>query len=227
MKSTRKNRGQFIIIAVLLAALMIVSIGALMHSAITFYRHEPWEEYATQIGDVEINSAKLVELSLASYTNGPSNSTILNDNLEKWQSDLLQIYPSSGVILKSVIYGMTQGLNPSARVDFTLNINSIGLTGYKFSARSALRVDIIRVYSPDSVSYEITAVIKDESGQPIPNLKTSNFRINNTSPTAVSSFYDTTYVLEYVIEYQGSLPATLEVTDNRGIRAVGIVTQGY
>ncbi len=223
MKTTREKRGQFIIIAVLLAAIMIISIGALMHGAVTYYRHEPWEEYSTLIGDIEINSGKLVELSLASYTNSLENSTILKDNLEKWQSNLTKIYPSSGIVLNSTSYGPSQGLNPTAKVDFTLDIKTIGLTGYKFSITSSLNVDIIRVYSPNSTSHEITLFVKSESGEPIPNLKASNFRINDMLPTSVRPYYHTVYVLVYVIVYQGTLPATMEVTDSRGIRAVGII----
>lgn len=224
MKTTKRNKGQFIIIAVLLAALMIISIGALMHSAVTFYRHEPWEEYSALIGGIEINSEKVVELSLASYTNSGVNSTILNDNLGKWQSDLMKIYPTSGIVLESVSYGPSQGLNPTAKVDFTLDIKTIGLTGYKFSVTTTLSMKIIGVSSQNSTSHEITVVVKSESGQPISNLKTNNFRVNGTLPTAVRPSYNLTYVLVYVIEYQGTLPATIEVTDNRGIRAVGIVS---
>jgi hypothetical protein len=219
MKTRRERRGQFIIIAVLLAAIMIVSIGALMHSAVTYYKHEPWEEYATLIGDIEVNSAKLVELSLASYTNGGSPN-ILNENLEKWQNNLTIIYPSSGIVLKFSAQPMITGLSPSASADFTLDIRSIGLSGYKFSVTTSLNVQII----PDSTPNEITVLVKSESGQPIPNLKTGNFEINDTTPLAVRPFYDATYVLVYKIQYQGTLPTTLDVVDQRGIRATGTVS---
>ena len=219
MKTRRESRGQFIIIAVLLAAIMIVSIGALMHSAVTYYKHEPWEEYATLIGDIEVNSAKLVELSLASYTNGGSPN-ILNENLGKWQNNLTIIYPSSGIVLKFSAQPMITGLNPSATADFTLDIRSIGLSGYKFSVTTSLNVQRIT----DSTPNEITVLVKSESGQPIPNLKTGNFEINDTTPLAVRPFYDATYVLVYKIQYQGTLPATLDVVDQRGIRATGTVS---
>jgi hypothetical protein len=65
----RERRGQFVIIAVLMIAIMIMSISALMHRAVTYYRHEPWEEYLALIGNIELNSHRLVELSLANYTN--------------------------------------------------------------------------------------------------------------------------------------------------------------
>ena len=38
MKVAQNNRGQFVIIAVLMAAIMIVSIGAIMHNAATYYK---------------------------------------------------------------------------------------------------------------------------------------------------------------------------------------------
>ncbi len=57
------------IIAVLFIAMMIISIGVLMHRAGTYYKHEPWEEYLMLIGNIELNCRRLVELSLANYTN--------------------------------------------------------------------------------------------------------------------------------------------------------------
>jgi hypothetical protein len=217
MKTKRGSRGQFIIIAVLLTAIMIVSIGALMHSAVTYYKHEPWEEYATLIGDIEVNSARMVEISLASYTNG-GNAAILGENLEKWQNDLTTMYPSSGIVLRPSPGTMTTGMNPTASADFSLDIRSIGLSGYKFSATSSLSLDIV---SSDPTLKTITVVVKSESGQPIPNLITSNFKIGGTTPLAVRPSYDDYYVLVYTIQYQGTLPATLDVTDQRGILATG------
>ncbi len=219
MKQKRETRGQFIIIAVLLTAIMIVSIGALMHTAVTYYKHEPWEEYATLIGDIEVNSAKLVELSLASYTSGGSSS-ILNENLGKWENNLTVIYPSSGIILKATNSYMAAGsLSSSASADFSLDIRSIGLKGYKFSASSSLTVQIV---SSDPTLKEITVLVKSESG-PIPSLTTNNFKINGTTPLAVKPFYHATYVLVYTIYYQGTIPATLDVVDQRGIHASGTV----
>jgi len=118
MKSSRKKRGQFVIIAVMLTAIMMVSIGALMHGAITYYKHEPWEEYSTLIGDIEINSRRLVELSLADYSNSlvEDNST-LGVYLGNWQTDLIRIYPSSGIVLES--NPLSYELKNSSRVNST------------------------------------------------------------------------------------------------------------
>ncbi len=219
----KERRGQFIIIAVLLAALMLISMGALMHSAVTYYKHEPWEEYSTLVGDVEINSAKLVELSLAKYTNSDINSTILTDNLERWQNNLTKIYPSDGIVLRSSGYEITQGMSPTAKVDFTLDIRTIGLSGYKFSVTKYLSLQKISTNLTSSIC-EITVFVKSESGLPIQGLNTSNFKVNNTKPIAVRAFYDRTYILVYIIQYKGTLPTTIDVWDQRGIHATGTIS---
>jgi len=120
MKATQKNRGQFVIIAVLMAAIMIVSIGAVMHNAVTYYKSEPWEEYTTIIGNIELNSRRLLELS--------SSHDEFAVNFNNWQSDLLHLYPSAGIKLTYT------GVYP--QVTFTLNITSIGLTRYEFTAKA-------------------------------------------------------------------------------------------
>ncbi len=223
MKPKKESRGQFIIIAVLLAAMMLISIGALMHTAVTYYKHEPWEEYSTLIGDIEINSAKLVELSLVNYTNGNVNSTILADNLEQWHNNLTKIYPSDGVVLRYSGCSSIQGMNPIAKADFTLDIKTIGLVGYKFSVTKSLSVTKIRSNANSSMC-EIILFVKSESGLPIKGLKTSNFKINGTAPTAVHSYYDPTYIFVYSIQCNGTLPTTIDVWDQRGVHATGIIT---
>jgi len=118
MKVSRTNRGQFVIIAVLMAAIMIVSIGAVMHNATTYYKTEPWEEYVTLVGNIELNSKRLLELS-------PTQDEFAK-NFKEWQSDLSQLYPGAGIKLSYT------GVYP--KVTFSLDITSIGLTGYKFTA---------------------------------------------------------------------------------------------
>jgi hypothetical protein len=118
MKATKTNRGQFIIIAVLLVAIMIVAIGAIMHNAVTYYRSEPWEEYTTLVSNIELNSQHLVELS-----HDPAE---FENNFNEWQSDLTRLYPGVGIKLSYT------GNHPY--VTFMLNITSVGLEGYKFSA---------------------------------------------------------------------------------------------
>jgi hypothetical protein len=132
MKVAQNNRGQFVIIAVLMAAIMIVSIGAIMHNAATYYKSEPWEEYATLVGNIELNSQRLLELSLDDYVEN-GNEYIFEENLDKWQSDLLSLYPGAGINLHYSVQSLSMFY---AKATFSLNITSIGLTGYKFSAEA-------------------------------------------------------------------------------------------
>ena len=219
MKSNKEKRGQFVIIAVMLTAIMIVSIGAIMHGAITYYKHEPWEEYSTLIGDIEVNSRKVVELSLAHVTTSGGDVSILSENLAKWQNDLANIYPDMRINLKSTGYQLNTGSNPTAKVTaFTLDINSIGLEGYTFSVATSLSLDI---WLDSSVSpYNITAIVKSESGEVVTGLDLANFKINGISPKAVAAFFDGNLkTLVYRIEFQGT-PVNAQVIDHRGITAV-------
>ena len=219
MKSNREKRGQFIIIAVMLIAMMIISIGALMHSAITYYRHEPWEEYSTLIGDIEINSQRVVEFFLASYTNsGGGNMT---EALLRWQHDLTAIYPSNGIRLTwTDLPTPTAGSNPTAKVsEFNLDIESIGLKGYKFSITAALRLEVS--LDTSTTPNDILAVVKSESGEPVTGLRIDNFLINGVSkPTLVVPYYDEAKTLIYRIQFQGAPIGEVKVTDHRGISAV-------
>ncbi len=132
MKVAKTNRGQFVIIAVLMAAIMIVSIGAVMHNAATYYKTEPWEEYTTLVGNIELNSQRLLELSLTNYVQ-TGNGQIFEDNFIEWQSDLESLYPGAGIKLNCTMqyYSMF-----SAKATCLLNITSIGLTGYEFTAEA-------------------------------------------------------------------------------------------
>jgi len=224
MKPKRERKGQFIIIAVLLAAIMIISIGALLHTAVTYYKHEPWEEYSTLIGDIEVNTRRILELSLANYTNsvaGEEDASILKTNIDKWQNNLTKIYPNSGIILTylSTPQFQTQSWNPRAAADFMLDITTIGLSGYKFSLDSSLSLSIIEASNSTTTSYTITAIIQSEKGF-VPNLRKSNFRVNGAEITAVLPSLSASNIPVYNIQYDGTFPATLEVWDERGIRAV-------
>ena len=218
MNSKREKRGQFVIIAVMLTAIMIVSIGALMHGAITYYRHEPWEEYSTLIGDIEVNSRRVIELSLAAATTSNGDVSTLSGNLAKWQNDLTDIYPSMGISLTSAGYQLSTGSNPTARVStFTLNIASIGLEGYTFSVEASLSLDI---WQTDAVSpYNLAAIVKSENGVLVTGLDWESFKIDGVSPKAVAPFFDADLnTLVYRIE-SGVNPTTAQVTDYRGICA--------
>ncbi len=224
MTANRKNRGQFIIIAVMLTAVMIVSIGALMHNAITYYKHEPWEEYSTLIGDIEINSRKLIELSLASYTNSLEPITIIETNLEKWEEDLADVYPSSGITLASSEAQMLSSSQTSAyaaistaQASFALDIQSIGLKGYKFNVLTSLTLSIRSSTAVDSNTTEVIAVVKSETGMPVTDLSEANFKVGNTTNLTVSALYDPVNIIEYKIVHNGPVNAAVEVCDQRGI----------
>jgi len=223
MKPKKEKRGQFIIIAVLLAAIMIVSIGAIMHTAVTYYKHEPWEEYSTLIGDIEINTRRLLELSLANYTNsiiGEEDETILDTNIEKFQTDLTKIYPGSGIVLNCLSSSLQTNIrNPRATADFKLYITEIGLSGYEFSLTTSLSLAVTGATNSTSTDYTITAVVISESGNPVPKLNKNNFMINDAPVTSVHPSLDESNDLVYNINYQGTFPAKVEVWDQRGIRA--------
>jgi len=221
-------------------AIMIVSLGALLHVAVTYYKHEPWDEYLTLMGNVELGSCRVVWLSLANYTNSPvPDNTILSTNLQKWQNNLSKIYPGHGIALNYTTaegsrnaYGTTlsysQGLSRTWQVpsstsavnaSFSLNVNSIGLTGYKFTSVAFLNLKII---SASTSTNEITVTVKRENLDPVSGLKKENFKVEGQSITKVAQNYDSQYVIVYIIQCSGtfSLPVTVKVWDTRGILVV-------
>jgi len=227
MKVNRGKRGQFIIIAVMIVAVMIVSMGVLMHNAITYYKHEPWEEYSALIGDIEINSRKLVELSLASYTNSLEPISIIETNLNKWEKDLVDAYPSRGITLTSSDTTMLSSSNTNAytatskaQASFTLDVKSIGLEGYTFNVFTSLTLSIKSITPLESNMIEVIAVVESETGLPIKDLSKTNFKVENATNLAVSAAYDSNNILEYRIIHNGSANSSVEVYDQRGIRVI-------
>lgn len=238
MKKLIKNKkGQFVIIAFLMIAMMIISIGALMHGAVTYYKHEPWEEYLTLIGSIELNSRRLVELSLANYTHTQDNNT-LRANLQKWQNDLTRIYRGYGIALNYTLesdtnYNYYLGLAcdwnktasfSTANAAFNLNITSIGLTGYKFTAVAFLNLTILNV---NATTNEITITVKGEDKTPVANLEKDNFQVEGLNITRVTSRYDQDDILVYIIKCPENIPTTVTVTvwDQRGIQVTAKKSQ--
>ena len=164
-------------------ALMIISIAPLLHRTVTYYKHEPWEEYLALIGSIELNSERLVTLSLANYTQ-TLNQDILTENLEKWQIDIMKIYSGRGISLTyetaylNYSWEKQQSLSV-ANVTFTLDIESIGLKGYKFTVVKLLNLTIIAI---DESSIIVT--VKDENKAPVTDLE-ENFKVidANTNST--------------------------------------------
>lgn len=216
----------------MMIALMIISIGAIMYSAGTYYRYEQWEEYITLVEHVKLNTIRLVQISLANYTASANNST-LKDNLDQWQNDLKKAYPGYGVILT---YDLADGTNISysqglashwnetvsysaANATFTLNIASVGLEGYEFMATAFLSLAILNVTTSTN---EITVAVTGEDGMPITDLKKDNFYVDGLNITSVTSSYDPSYTFRYTIECENlqSFSATVTVWDQRGIKVI-------
>lgn len=229
-KLIKHKKGQFVIIAMLMIAIMIIAVGALMHRAVTYYKHEPWEEYLTLMGNIELNSEYLVELSLVNYTQTEENNIyILRDNLQKWQKNLPRIYLGYGTSLNYELasgtnynysFGLTRHWNKAAsfsaaNVNFTLDIASIGLTGYKFTATAFLNLTILNI-----TNNEINLTVEGEDGTPITNLKEDNFQVSNFTIASVTSHYDQKEVLVYKIKCDTAIPTsvTVKVWDEQGIQ---------
>jgi len=231
VKNLIKNKkGQFVIIAMLMIAIMIISVGAIMHRAVTYYKHEPWEEYLTLMGNIELNSQRLVELSLVNYTQTEANNTyVLGDNLQKWQKNLTRIYLGYGASLNYTLangtnynysFGLARNWNKAAsfsaaRVNFTLNIASIGLTGYEFMATAFLNLTILSI-----ASNEVNVTVKGEDGVLITSLQKDNFEVSGFTISGFTSHYDREEGLVYTIECDSavSTPVTVRVWDERGIQ---------
>lgn len=236
MRLIENKNGQFIIIAVMIIAIMMVSLTVTMYNASTYYKSERWEEYITLIDHVKLNTIRLVELSLANYTNNLDSVSILKANLINWQGDLRKAYPGQGVVLAFElsnglyeVYNISvfcdQGLASSwnqpaslsvADATFTLSFTSIGLEGYKFEATPFVYLKIL-----NATSSEIFVAVKGEDAMPITELKKGNFNVAGVSIVKVTSHYDRNEVLVYKIVYEGVLhsPATVTVRDLRGIKA--------
>ncbi len=189
------KRGQFIIIATLLIAIMIISVGSIMYGAVTYFRHERWEEYLAVIDAVEMSSYRLVEISLANYTM-TGNQTVLRTNLDKWQRDLMKTYTGLGVVLSSRLANNTQGIYgvniqysgglakdwskrvsfSAANATFDLNITSVGLYEYKFVTPVFLKMNITEaLYYPSSDKVGVRLIIQKENLIPLINLQAANF----------------------------------------------------
>ena len=135
------------------------------------------------------------------------------------------IYPISGIVLThdptSLVLTSNPSSNPKAKAIFTLDINSIGLKGYIFSVDISLNMQTIKITS--DTTYNITAIITSETGEPLANLNSKNFEVNGLPPTSVTPFYEDS-TLVYKIVFSGTFPATVTVWDQRGICAESTVS---
>lgn len=228
----KQKNGQFIIIAVLFISTMIISIGALLYSTVTYYKYEPWEEYNTVIDGIQLNTLHLVELSLSNYSD-VFNSSILKTNLDEWKRDLTTIYPSYGVSLDYKLLGDTgleyleidNSSSITANVSFSLNITSLGLTGYEFITAPSLNLSVIEV--PSTIDESLNVAVTTQDGVPVFGLTEANFNIMEGAVTITdfADFYDETYTIIYSMKCDTvlpipspSTPIIVDVIDQRGIR---------
>ena len=191
MRILKQRNGQFIMIAVLMIAIMMVSIVGVLYSAVTYYRHERWEEYLTILDTIKIGTTRLVEISLADYAESFDNETLVT-NLNKWQINLTRAYPGFGVVLEysnatigngyqtiTSLTGDTQYFsNASAKID--VDITSVGLEGYSFGASAFLGVTLNATYINGGDDLLIYLEVEKEGSIPVPKLKKDNFVINGT-----------------------------------------------
>lgn len=221
VRLVKEKRAQFITIAALMIAIMMISISAILYGTVTYFRHERWQEYLIMIDGIETGTQRVVEISLANYTQTLSNNTILKNNLDKWRSDIKKAYAGFGVILSYNLenglryaYGLNINYNlglaykwyektsfSAANATVNLNVTSIGLTGYRFIASALLREWIRNAkYSYDKKTQKYTLTIYlsiDKEGLiTVTNLQKSNFSLKvNGLPTdfTLGRYYSTTY----------------------------------
>jgi hypothetical protein len=232
VRRLEQKKGQFIIIAVLFIAIMMISLGAVLYSTVTYYKHEPWEEYLTLIGNVELDARHLVELSLCNYTQ-TLNGDILRANLEEWEGSLTRIYPGHGMSLNHSLvsgtgYNYSLGLArdwyktssfSAANATFELDMTSSGLTGHTFKATAFVNLTILNV---DTTVRKINVTVTKETGRPITALGEDNFQVDGLTILSVKPRYDPTYTLVYTISCETSPPLdpTVRLWDQRGILVV-------
>jgi len=235
----KDRKGQFIIIATLLIAIMIISLASIMYGAITYFRHERWEEYLAVIDAVRTNSHRMVEISLANYTL-TGNQAVLKSNLEKWQRDLLETYAGLRIGLESNlingtqdIYGMAVQYNMSlakdwnkqvsfsaANVTFDLNLTSVGLYGYKFITPVFLKMDIIdALYFESSNEVGVRLIVQREDLIPINDLEAANFiefQVDGENKTFAFNHYfdiETLNAFVYELRYSSQTqPSSITIT---------------
>jgi len=204
VRLVRNKKGQFIIIAALLIAIMIISASAVMFSAVTYFRHERWEEYITVIDGVKAGTASVLQLSLGNYTR-TWNSSVLKMNLDSWREDVKQAYAGFGAIIDYTlasgsysVYGMSLNYNLglasqnlsqvsflAANVTIGLNITSVGLTGYRFTSAVFLKMNIT-----DALWYQTK-----KTGQVVEGYIGVRVAIDMEGPAAVTNLVQNNFIL--------------------------------
>jgi len=236
MRIVKQGGGQFIIIAALLVAIIMVSVSTIMYSAVTYYRHERWEEYLAIIDNVELGSRRVVEMSLANYTlNNCIDDTILRDNLDRWINDAKKAYAGFGVIVSYDGNELSDDDDwyknesfSAANATITIDITSVGLRGYKFTAPAFLGMKILGIsWDEEEKVLTIPLAIDKEGSTPVTDLEKGNFSIlvdDELKDFTLIHYYSETYD-SFIHEIQCSIedqPSLVSVTarDTRGIKVI-------
>jgi hypothetical protein len=228
---------------------MMVSIAAVMYSAVTYYKYERWEEYLAIIDNMKISSNHVVEMSLANYTL-TMNNTILRDNLNQWRNDVKEVYPGYAIVIgyqlangsqsaygENITYNLglarswfTSTALSAANVTITLNITSAGLTGYQFVAEAFLRVEILNATWDNIDSVVILLAVEKEGPTPVTDLEKDDFSISfspDPGPFNVTlrRYYDATYgfiIYEISCNNVSQQPSSVEVSvvDTRNMKVI-------
>ena len=255
MRMARNRKGQFIIIAALMISIMIVSISTVIYGTVTYYRQERWEEYVTIVDSIKTGSYNLLQVGLANYGQ-TLNSTVLRDYFNQWMRDVRKAYPGFGVDLSYALasgirsaYGVTLNYSlglarrwnqpvsfSASNATVSLDLASVGLTGYNFSSHVFLKMNIreAKWYYKESQRYVLIYVsVEKEGPEPVVNLQKSNFEVKLSGlPQAfsVKRYYNIQYkcfIYEIRVpsDPEGDPPSSAEVRllDTRGITTVSYI----
>jgi len=259
MRLAKERNGQFIIIAAMLLSIMIISISTVIYGTVTYYRQERWEEYVTIVDSVKTASSNLLQIGLANYTQ-TLNPNVTRGYFNRWIRDVRNAYPGYGV---DVDYALTSGLRSAyglippmnyslglarrwnqqtsysaSNTTVSINIASVGLTGYNFSSHVFLKMSIRDAvwYTGSGKWYVLMYLTVEKEGlEPIISLQTSSFSnvtLNGVPQTfTMRRYYHPTYssfIYEIRVSSITSLPpnasAGVTLLDNRGIKTVSYTT---
>jgi len=207
--SSRGERGQFVIIAALMMAIMIVSIAVVMYSTVSYYRYESWEEYMGVVDNVMAGSKQVLVSMLANYTKsfdetGIADKSVVGDMLLHWATDLYRAFPGYGLNVSfskrsafitvgsynrwvndfiKCYWHFPEGLSAIC-AEAKIDALKFGLYGYNTSALYYLyaKVDISYIAKNLDNIQNINVTVIQESG-PARDLTSSNFEVLRFDPS--------------------------------------------
>lgn len=105
----KDRQGQFVIIAVLMIAIMVISVVSFIYATATYYRQESWEDYLNVVNHIELGSRRILEMGLGNFTQRFLEGTIRDKEtwenlifkriLSSWRGDLRAAYATTGLEL--------------------------------------------------------------------------------------------------------------------------------